>query len=105
MVSLDRDLSTQVARMVGDSDELDKVATRVQAIAKVSAARHSKSGDFEASIRREKVPGKNGVTDREVFSEDPAASDIEMGHLAPDHTWVSGLHILRNAGLRVSGKG
>lgn len=105
MVSLDRDLSTQVARMVGDSDELDKVARKIEAVAKTEAAKHSKTGDFEASIRMEKVPGKNGVTDREVFSDDPAASDIEMGHLTPDHTWVSGLHILRNAGLRVSGKG
>jgi len=103
MAYVPRDLSTQVAVMVGEGIELDRVADEIATLARAEAAKHNHTGGFEGSIHVEKVPGKKGVTDREVVADDPASTFIEMGHLSRGHTWVRGLHILRNAALKVRG--
>lgn len=110
MVDLDRDLSLQVAQMVGESDELDAIAQQVMSDAVAGAARHSRSGSFGGAFRVERHAGRRGVAERTVVNDDPEASHIEMGHYAVDpHTgettdqWVKGLHILRNAAAKNGG--
>jgi hypothetical protein len=89
--------------MVGESDVLDEVADEIATLAKAEAGKHARTHAFQRSIHVVKDPGKKGVTDRLVVADDPAASYIEMGHLAPNGTWVPGQHILRNASKQVDG--
>lgn len=88
MVSLNRGVSTEAARMIGDSAAFDSVmeqrANRIRSMAP------RRTGAFQESIQVRKVPGKNGVTDREIYSDHPAALSIEFGHVAPDGTPVHG---------------
>lgn len=110
MVDLARDLSLQVAQMVGESDELAAIARQVAADAAGDAARHSRSGSFAGAFRVEDHPGRRGVNEPTVVNDDPEASHIELGHYAVNpHTgqttdqWVKGLHILRNAASKNGG--
>lgn len=110
MVDLARDLSLQVAQMVGDSDELAAIAQQVASEAAADASTHSRSGSFAGAFRVEKQPGRRGVTEPTVVNDDPEASHIELGHYAVNpHTgqttdqWVKGLHILRNAAAKNGG--
>lgn len=88
MVSLNRGVSTEAARMIGDSAAFDSVmeqrANRIRSLAP------RRTGAFQESIQVRKVPGKNGVTDREIYSDDPAALSIEFGHVTKDGTPVHG---------------
>lgn len=88
MVSLNRGVSTEAARMIGDSAEFDSVME--QRRARIQGLAPTRTGAFRESIQMRKVPGKKGVTDREIYSDDPAALSIEFGHVAPDGTPVHG---------------
>lgn len=88
MVSLNRGVSTEAARMIGDSAEFDSVME--QRKNRIRSLAPSRTGAFRGSIQMRKVPGKNGVVDREIYSDDPGALAIEFGHVAPDGTPVHG---------------
>lgn len=88
MVSLNRGVSTEAARMIGDSAAFDSVMEQRKNRIRSLAPR--RTGAFAASIQMRKVPGKNGVTDREIYSDDPAALAIEFGHVTKDGTPVHG---------------
>lgn len=72
-------------------------AASVLARAKTLAARHTRTGGFAESFRMEQ--GEWYTQDWTVVSVHPLAIAIECGHLAPNGSWVRGLHILRNAAL------
>lgn len=88
MAEVDRDVGVIVARMVGDSDALDDAAEAFRAEI-IDQAPH-RTGDFRSSIKVERVPGRSGVTDRLIYSDDPGALSIEYGHEGPNGEWVAG---------------
>ena len=88
MVSLNRGVSTEAARMIGDSAEFDSVME--QRKNRIRSLAPSRTGAFRDSIQMRKVPGKNGVVDREIYSDDPGALSIEFGHVTRDGTPVHG---------------
>jgi hypothetical protein len=90
-----------VARIAGNSSEMDRVAADLARHAKTEAAKHSKDGTFERSIEVVNVPGRRGVRDRLVTATDPLAAIKEFGHtITSDGApigYVPGQHSLRNA--------
>lgn len=89
MVELDNDVGNIIARMAGDSSAMDGFAGELEAKAKALAP--VDKGNYARSIHAEKIPGKNGVTDRAVSTDDPNAVAIEFGHTARDgKTFVPG---------------
>lgn len=94
------------AKVAGEDPEMDAVAERVRSAIVAAAAPHTKTGDYVGSVQVSRVRGKRGVTDRLVTVTDPAAADIEWGHLTPPggqpRRWVPGLGIVTKAlrGLR-----
>ncbi|NVC23403.1 HK97 gp10 family phage protein [Kocuria salina] len=88
MAEVDRDVGVIVARMVGDSAALDDVAEAFRDEVKRLAP--VRTGAFRDSIKVKKVPGRSGVTDRLIYSDDPAAVIIEHGYESDDGTFVAG---------------
>lgn len=84
MATVDRMVHIPVSIMVGRSRAMDAAAAGVQARIIAEATRHRLTGAFIRSIKIEKVPGRQGngrlVTDRLIYSDDPAALSIEFGH-------------------------
>lgn len=91
------DCSTIVARIVGRSSAMDAGARTVAAKAAAIAGQYRDTGAYIASIEVSTTPGKQGVLDRLISATDPAAQAIEYGHVAPDGSWVEGLHIMERA--------
>lgn len=88
------------AKMCGESSAMDDWAGTVLGAVKAQAAKHRDTGSYIRSLGVEEIPGKRGVTDRLVFSDDPAALSIEFGHFAgkgENRTWVPGKFIMINA--------
>ncbi|WP_075691756.1 DUF5403 family protein [Corynebacterium sphenisci] len=99
MAHVARDLGTRIARMPGVQGALDAAAAEVLARAKAAAAAHVDSGAYAASLAVDRIAGPKGVTDRFVYSDDPAAAAIEYGHLQGKRAlrWVPGQFILTRA--------
>ena len=100
MAEVFKGAGTKIARLPGVQPELDKAAATVLARAKGLAAQRAKSTRYLNSLKSRPTPGKSGVVDREVYSDDPGAIAIEFGHLATGKkgaTWVPGQRILLNA--------
>jgi hypothetical protein len=97
-----------VARMAGNSEEMDTVAMQLMFIVKRRARAHQLTGDYIGKLSLKNVPGKKGVRDRMVFAGDKAAYSIEWGHFSPRKgepgaTWVPGQHILGGAVAQLPG--
>lgn len=91
MAEVDRDVGVIVARMVGDSAALDDAAEAFRAdVVAAAPVGKVRGGAFRSSIKVERVPGRSGVTDRLIYSDDPGARAIEYGHEGPDGEWVPG---------------
>lgn len=91
---------TKIAKLPGVQPELDSAASSILARAKAGASQHVATTHYLQSLKTRPVPGKRGVVDREVYSDDPGAVAIEFGHLAAGKhgaTWVPGQRILLNA--------
>lgn len=90
----------KIAKLSGVQPELDSAASSILARAKAGASRHVDTTHYLQSLKTRPTPGKRGVVDREVYSDDPGAVAIEFGHLASGKhgaTWVPGQRILLNA--------
>jgi hypothetical protein len=97
-----------VARMAGNSAEMDATAELVMLHVKRRAQAHRLTGDYISKLSIKNVPGKKGVRDRMIFAGDKAAYSIEWGHWAPRKgapgaTWVPGQHILGGAVTQLPG--
>lgn len=99
-------VGNQVARMAGDSHEMDVAAGKLMSIARSRAIKHRLTGAYLAQLKIENVPGKKGVRDRLVVAGDKAAMSIEYGHSQrtgnndpskSDFVWVPGQYILTGA--------
>ena len=90
---------TKVAKMAGVQPALDAAAAKVLARAKTLAAGHVDTGAYVESLGVEKTPGKKGVVDRLVYSDDPAAAHIEYGYITRGKPprYVRGQFILTKA--------
>ena len=90
---------TKVAKLPGVQPALDAAAAKVLANAKTLAAGHVDTGAYVESLGVEKTPGKKGVTDRLVYSDDPAAAHIEYGYISRGKPprYVPGQFILTKA--------
>lgn len=100
MAKVYKGVGVKLARLPGVQPELDKAAAVILSRAKGLAAQHAKSTRYLNSLKTASVPGKSGVIDRMVYSDDPGAVAIEFGHLATGKhgaTWVPGQRILLNA--------
>lgn len=97
-----------VARMAGDSDEMDRVAQDLYNIVLRRAIAHRLTGDYIDNLSVKNVPGKKGVRDRVVIAGDKAAYSIEWGHTVTrkDGTsyWLEGQHILGGAIAELPGE-
>lgn len=84
MAKVDKMVHLPVSIMVGDSSEMDEAANLVKARVVSEASRNRLTGAYIASIKIDRVPGRQGngtlVTDRLIYSDDPGAMAIEYGH-------------------------
>lgn len=100
MANVYKGTGVKIARLPGIQPELDKAAASVLSRAKGLAAQRANTTQYLNSLKSGTTPGKSGVVDREVYSDDPGAIAIEFGHLAGGKrgaTWVPGQRILLNA--------
>lgn len=100
MATVYKGTGVKIARLPGIQPELDKAAAVILARAKAGAAQRANTSHYLNSLKVGTVPGRSGVVDREVYSDDPGAIAIEFGHLATGKrgaTWVPGQRILLNA--------
>lgn len=90
---------TKVAKLPGVQPALDTAAAKVLSTAKSLAAGHVDTGAYVGSLGVEKTPGKKGVVDRLVYSDDPAAAHIEYGYITRGRPprYVQGQFILTRA--------
>lgn len=107
MAQVDRDLSRQVAQMVGMDPELQSVAESIATDARANYAGH---GNAASSIH---VTSEvyDGVREPLVVFDHPASTFLEYGHMAvnphtgePTGRWVPGIHGMENA-ARANGAG
>lgn len=101
-----KNVGVTVARMAGDSDEMDDVARKLLFLARARARKHVLTGAYISQLRATNVAGKKGVRDRLVTAGDKAAMSIEYGHAQrtnnkdgnkPDFRWIPGQYILTGA--------
>lgn len=104
MAYVNRMVHLPVSIMVGESSEMDHAADAVRARVVSEASKHRKSGAYINSIKTRKVRGRQGngklVTDRIVYTTDPAALSIEYGHETLSGTRVPGQLIFTRAYAR-----
>lgn len=94
MATVFRSVGVVTARMGGDSLEMTAAAEAIAAKARALAGQHRVTGDLAGSIGVALIAGKNGVTDRIAYTDDPAARSIEFGHTTKGGKHVAGLHIM-----------
>ena len=99
MARIAKDCNLTIARLAGDSTALDEAAARVIAHAQNTARAHLKTGAYAASLRvsKDRSETGKGVTDRVVYSTDPAALPIEMGFKDKQGTHHGGIYALIGA--------
>lgn len=98
MAEVVKDAGVRVARIAGRSPVMDGYAEGLETMVRGFAARHIQTGHYMSSIGVATVPGRSGVMDRVVFSDDPQAHIIEWGHWNKDHTkWTPGQYIFQRA--------
>lgn len=100
MAEITKGLGTKIAKMPGLQPVLQAVASEVLARAIANAGAHADTSAYVSSLHVIPARGRNGVMDRLVVADDPAAVHIEYGHVAPSEkggTWVPGQFILTNA--------
>lgn len=107
MAQVDRDLSKQVAQMVGMDPELQAVAEAIATDARGNYASHDDASSF-IHVTDEVY---DGVREPLVVFDHPAATFLEYGHMAvnprtgqPTGRWVPGIHGMENA-ARANGAG
>ncbi|UQN30657.1 DUF5403 family protein [Brachybacterium kimchii] len=98
MVSLSKNIGTRAAKIACELPEFDGAADGIRAEVSAEASRHSDTGHFASSIKKERVRGSRGVTDRLITSTDRAALSIEYGHFAHGSkdssvSYVPGKHV------------
>lgn len=102
-----------VARMAGNSDEMDDVARKLLFAARARARRHVLTGAYISQLKATNVAGKKGVRDRLVTAGDKAAMSIEYGHTQRtnntdpgkhDFKWIPGQYILTGAINEIPGQ-
>lgn len=112
MAEVFKNVPNQVARMAGNSSEMDVAAHKLLGIAKARAAKHRLTGAYLAKLSVENVAGKKGVRDRLVVAGDKAAMSIEYGHAQrtgnddpskADFKWIPGQYILTGAINEIEG--
>lgn len=91
MADVYRSAGLEAALIAGVHPEMDRAAERLASVVRSEAAKSVKTGHFLASIKTAAVPGKRGVTDRIVYTDDPNAWSIEYGHRDKrSGKWVEG---------------
>lgn len=100
MARVNKQAGVVAARVAGEMSEMDSAMSRVESAVQSEAVKHRDTGAFQSSIRSGRVPGESGVTDRAVWTDDPAAWPIEFGHTTPSGTDVPGKFIFSNAARR-----
>lgn len=112
MASVNRGIGGTVARMAGNHAEMDIVAHKVIALAKLNATPHIDTSAYFRQLSVKNVPGKKGVRDRLVIAGDKAAMSIEYGHSQLvknpstnelDFRWIPGQFILTKAIAQIPG--
>lgn len=86
---------TRIARMASESTVLDQAAMEVRQKAEAIAKQHVRTGKYSGNFRVGTAPGTNGVIDRYVYNDHPAALFVEYGHFAhrkdgAEGQWVPG---------------
>ena len=95
-VVIERGTGVEVARMVGLTEGFTRACLPLLIVARSLAAQHVDTAAYIRSLSIERIPGKKGVMDRSVFSNDPQAHIIEAGHIQGGK-FHEGQHILRKA--------
>lgn len=96
-----RGAGVEAAKIAGRDPLLDRVAERMAALIRTTAAPNRDSGAYIASVTVKNVRGKSGVRDRLVTVNDPGAESIEWGRATGDGAggtrWVPGQLIVTRA--------
>lgn len=107
MAQVDRDLSKQVAQMVGMDPEMQAIAEAIATDARANYASHGDAASF-IHVTSEVY---DGVREPLVVFDHPASTFLEYGHMAvnphtgqPTGRWVPGIHGMENA-ARANGAG
>lgn len=112
MAELEPDVHVQAAIIAGGDSSMNRAANKLKANLIAEAVRHNLTGAFAQSFRIRKAPGLQStgrqVTDRIVYSVDPAAMSINYGHIAgprphQEFQKVPGKHVFEKAINRTSG--
>lgn len=91
-VFIEPDCNDTVAHLPGVRRALKKQANRIAAHAELELASHRHEGHAEITVTRgDKVDYFVNLDDTRG---DRAAAAIEFGHVAPDGSFVEGLHVL-----------
>ena len=95
MAQVFKGAGTKIAKLPGIQPELDAAAAKIKAraAAAIASSAQNPTGSYAASLKVIPARGRNGVRDRLVVADDPAAVHIEYGHLARGAnggTWVPG---------------
>lgn len=109
-------LNVVVARMASrQTGTIRHVAKSVEMHAKVIAAAHHYSGQYEMGVHSRPLVTRQGVVDWVVTVDRDVVGHIEFGHFAGPRVsrkrkfaggrkWVPGIHALHAAALRVAGR-
>lgn len=87
----------ELARLVSTTEAFDVEADKVHARVRAEAAKITDTGDYLASIGIDAVPGRKGVIDRVIYSDDDGALAIEFGRKTKDGGFEPGKHVFAKA--------
>lgn len=93
MATIYSNVELEAAKIASLSPVMDQVATEAATMARTLAPRRTNL--FASSIGQTVVYTKRGVKDRLVYSTDPEANIIELGHLTPSGNWVAGHFVFK----------
>ncbi|WP_237242544.1 DUF5403 family protein [Rothia nasimurium] len=96
MAQVFKSTGDELARLVSTTEAFGSEADKVHARVRSEAAKITDTGDYLSSIGIDAVPGRKGVIDRVIYSDDDGALAIEFGRKTKDG-FEPGKHVFAKA--------
>lgn len=96
MAQVFKKTGAELARLVSTTEAFDVEADKVHARVRAEAAKITDTGEYLSSIGIDAVPGRKGVIDRVIYSDDDGALAIEFGRKTKDG-FEPGKHVFAKA--------
>ncbi|WHS51388.1 DUF5403 family protein [Rothia sp. SD9660Na] len=97
MAQVFKSTGDELARFVSTTEAFDSEADKVHARVRSEAAKISETGEYLDSIGIDAFPGRKGVIDRVIYSDDDGALAIEFGRKTKDGGFEPGKHVFAKA--------